>query len=268
MNAGEWIQYFEKHATRHNGEIYDWSAPLPDPDRPELRALAGSLAIFQLGESGGGSRLRRYAEALCAADPAFAGYSHGVELFIREEHAHAALLELMVLRLGGILLEKQWSNTVFRFVRSALGPEFNVQVLLSAELLARGYYALLARHAPDAIIRACCQRITRDEVGHIAFHVDFFRARLAVWPRWRTSLWRTQFRLLFLGAREVVWWDHGLALRRCGISREMFRDKTGRACQAFLGALLASRARAKTVTLPTSAPHSPSAAAPASTPCH
>ena len=90
-------------------------------------------------------------------------------------------------------MEKQWSNSVFRFVRNTLGLEFNVQVLLSAELIARGYYGLLARQAPDAVIRAACLRITRDEVGHIAFHVDFFGDRLAAWPTWRALLWRTQF---------------------------------------------------------------------------
>lgn len=237
MNAYEWIQYYEKHRQRHAMEIYDWAAPPPDVVSPGIKALAGSLAIFQLGESGGGTRLRRYADALTAADPAFAGYSRAVELFIKEENAHAELLKWMVQRLGGTLLRKQWSNSVFRFVRSAMGLEFNVQILLSAELIARGYYGLLARHAPDAVIREACLRITRDEVGHIAFHVDFFRQRLAAWPPWRAILWRTQFRVLFQCADWVVWWDHGRALRGCGISRRMFREKTGRARQAFLGSL-------------------------------
>ena len=237
MNAYEWIQYYEKHRQRHAVETYDWSAAPPDAARPDIKALAGSLAIFQLGESGGGTRLRRYADALTAADLTFAGYSRAVELFIKEENAHAELLKQMVRRLGGTLLRKQWSNSVFRFVRNAMGLEFNVQILLSAELIARGYYGLLARHAPDAVIREACLRITRDEVGHIAFHVDFFRQRLAAWPTWRAILWRMQFRLLFQCADLVVWWDHGPALRGCGISRRLFREKTGRACQAFLGSL-------------------------------
>ncbi|MES2468654.1 MAG: ferritin-like domain-containing protein [Verrucomicrobiota bacterium] len=238
MNACEWIQYYEKHRQRHAAEVYDWGAsPLPDREHSSIQALAGSLAIFQLGESGGGTRLRRYAEVLSAADPAFAGYSRAVELFIREENAHAEILKEMVRRLGGTLLAKQWSNSVFRFIRSALGLEFNVQILLSAELIARGYYGLLARQAPDPVIRDSCLRITRDEVAHIAFHVDFFRDRLAVWPAWRAALWRTQFLCLFQCARLVVWWDHGRALRGCGISRQLFQEKTGRACLSFLGSL-------------------------------
>jgi hypothetical protein len=243
MNASRWIQYFENHRHHHDAETYDWAAPGPDPTRPEIRALAASVAIFQLGESGGGSRLRRYADSLTAEDPAFAGYGRAVALFVDEENGHAALLRQMVLRLGGTLLEKQWSNSIFRFIRNVLGLEFNVQVLLSAELIARGYYGLLARHAPDPVIRACCCRITRDEVGHIAFHVDFFRDRLGAWPAWRSLLWRAQFQFLFALAGWVVWLDHGKALHACGITRELFTEKTARACQSFLGGL-ASRSRA------------------------
>ncbi len=234
MNASDWIRYFMDHRQRHDAECYAWDTPLPDPSREEIRRLAGSLAIFQLGESGGGTRLRRYAEALTVSHPEFAGYGRAVELFIAEENGHAELLRNMVLRLGGTLLEKQWSNSVFRFVRNVLGLEFNVQVLLSAELIARGYYGLLSRQAPDEVIRSACRRITRDEVGHIAFHVWFFRGRLAAWPGWRARLWRLQFRVLFAAAGAVVWWDHGLALRGCGVSRAVFRKKTGRACKAFL----------------------------------
>jgi hypothetical protein len=147
----------------------------------------------------------------------------------------------MVHRLGGTLLVKQWSNSVFRSIRSALGLEFNVQVLLSAELIARAYYSLLSRQAPDPVIQAACLRITRDEVGHIAFHVDFFRDRLAAWPAWRALLWRIQFQALFRLAEAVVWWDHGPALRACGISRSIFHQKALRASTAFLGAVATTR---------------------------
>ena len=61
--------------------------------------------------------------------------------------------------------------------------------------------------------------------------------RLSVWLAWRTALWRAQFKFLFHGAGLVVWWDHGRALRGCGISRQMFEEKTGRAGRSFLGSL-------------------------------
>jgi len=241
MNAHRWIRYFENHRHHHAAESYAWDTPPPDPARSNIQALAASLAIFQLGESGGGSRLLRYARRLAGQDPGFSGYERAVGLFVSEEHAHAALLKQMVHRLGGTLLVKQWSNSVFRSIRSALGLEFNVQVLLSAELIARAYYSLLSRQAPDPVIQAACLRITRDEVGHIAFHVDFFRDRLAAWPAWRALLWRIQFQALFRLAEAVVWWDHGPALRACGISRSIFHQKALSASTAFLGAVATTR---------------------------
>ncbi|MES2706873.1 MAG: ferritin-like domain-containing protein [Verrucomicrobiota bacterium] len=237
MNPQRWIQYFETHHHRQADETYDWQSPPPDAALPGIRALAASLAIFQLGETGGGSRLRAYARRH-ASD-----YEQAVELFIGEEHGHAELLRKMVLRLGGRLLEKQWSNSIFRRIRNWIGLGFNIQVLLIAELIARGYYGLLARHAPDAVIRAVCLRITRDEAGHIAFHTDFFNSRQKTGPAWLAAAWRLQFRALFRVARLVVWWDHGHALRQCGVTRSMFWEKTGRARTAFLGGISGLRSK-------------------------
>jgi len=235
MNAYRWIQYFTTRSTRPSGSTLDWTLPAPDAAREDIILLARSLAIFQLGESGGGSRLLAYARRFASRDGRYAGYEKAVQLFVFEEQAHAELLKKIVMRLGGTLLRKQWTNTVFRSVRSLVNLEFNIQVLLSAELIARAYYGLLSRHAPDPVIRGACLDITRDEAGHIAFHTDFFRDRLGAWPAWRARLWRWQFRLLFAATRRVVWMDHGKALRACGITKEMFLSKSRRACQAFLG---------------------------------
>lgn len=235
MNAYRWIQYFTTRAQKPPGVWLDWTLPAPDAERREIILLARSLAIFQLGESGGGSRLLAYARRFAVRDARYAGYERAVQLFVNEEHRHAALLEKMVLRLGGSLLRQQWTNTLFRSVRSIVNLEFNIQVLLSAELIARAYYGLLSRCAPDPLIRSACLDITRDEAGHIAFHTDFFRDRLSTWPGWRARLWRGQFRFLFAVARRVVWMDHGKALDACGITRGMFLSKSRRARQAFLG---------------------------------
>ena len=63
MNAHRWIQYFENHRPPpRRRSTMTGTRPAPDIWRPDITALAASLAIFQLGESGGGTRLRRYAE--------------------------------------------------------------------------------------------------------------------------------------------------------------------------------------------------------------
>jgi hypothetical protein len=59
MNTQAWITHFERN-TRLNDtlELPTESCTLPDATRVPL---AASIATFQLGESGTGSRLRRYA---------------------------------------------------------------------------------------------------------------------------------------------------------------------------------------------------------------
>src|SRR5918912_155283 len=73
-----------------------WSAPLPwdrgpDVTPDELAAIARSLQAWQLGETSDGRHLRaaaaRFAERV--GDP---DYLRAVELFIREEQRHGAML--------------------------------------------------------------------------------------------------------------------------------------------------------------------------------
>lgn len=69
--------------------------------------LADSPAIFQLGESGEGSTLRRFAQRV-ADDPRLEGYHEALSKFLEEENRHASILKGLVERLDGSLLEQQW----------------------------------------------------------------------------------------------------------------------------------------------------------------
>ena len=72
-----------------------------------------------------------------------------MDLFVAEEQYHAEILAKAVTYFGGELKKKYWMNSVFRKVRALLGLEFNLQILLTAELIAEAYYGLLAKHVPD-----------------------------------------------------------------------------------------------------------------------
>lgn len=231
----DWLRHFENH--RAGWSAPDWEHLPPcrlDPERRRL--LAESLAIFQIGETGGGTRLRRFVtESAGLGDRSReAVYARAVDLFIAEENDHARLLAGMVGYLGGELKRKHWANSVFRSVRTWLGLEFNLQVLLTAELIADAYYGLLARAVPDAVVSEVCGRIVRDEAGHIGFHRTYFslrhRGRLPV----GTALWGLQFQMLYLMAEALVWREHGACLRAFGIGRAAFQSRGRAACRRFL----------------------------------
>jgi hypothetical protein len=205
MNTSLWTEYFRSNLRSFT------EPPMPSGGcaMPAWRRIpiTRSLAIFQLGESGGGTRLMRYVRRVISGEH-LRGYEEAVALFVAEEQYHAALLGRLLDYLGGVRLQKQWSNSVFRWLRNQFGMEFNIQILLIAELIAEAYYGLLHRRSCDPAVRACCHKILRDEMRHIAFHAEFFRERLAGQPLWWRTLWRAQFRACHAAVCLVVAVDH------------------------------------------------------------
>jgi hypothetical protein len=215
MNTHLWIQYFRANQNRFvEPALPPEGCALPSSVLVPLRE---SLAIFQLGESGGGTRLMKYVRHVVSADR-LAGYEEAVGLFIAEEQHHARLLEKTVAYLGGTCLEKQWSNSIFRWLRNHFGIEFNIQILLIAELIAEVYYGVMYRKCGDTALRNVCHKILSDEMRHIAFHTEFLRERLDAMPAWRRWLWRSQFRTFQRATAVAVAWDHRRCFRALGLS--------------------------------------------------
>jgi len=231
MNAKSWVDWFEQN--RANYVEPDWTSACRLTETRRQR-LIESLAIFQLGESGGGTRLRRFVLRETAAEPIAGDYSRAVDLFIAEENRHAELLGKCLDYLGGERRHKQWSNSLFRGVRSLVNLEFNIQVLLTAELIAEAYYGFLHRMAGDPVLESVCGKILRDEVKHIGFHAAFYRHRQARWLPVHSLAWALQFQAIFRVVQEVVWKDHGPCLRELGVSRAAFFQRSNACCRGFL----------------------------------
>jgi hypothetical protein len=149
-------------------------------------------------------------------------------LFIKEEQRHAALLERFLRREQTDVIEREWTNGVFRHLRNGMGLELMLSILLAAELMARVYYAALSRATEDPVLRTICRHILRDERWHVQFQCDRLRlmrtgrrggARLAV--RWAE-------RIGFRAVCCAVWLDHAPAFRAAGIGFRAFWRKTGR----------------------------------------
>lgn len=222
MNTQTWINHFEVN-TRLNDTMQFTDDPCTLPENVRL-PIAASLATFQLGESGSGTRLRRYAREVAPLEN-FRGYQRAIDLFIVEEQSHSQLLARIVQRLGGTLLEKQWTNSVFRRLRFLVNLEFAIQVLLTAELIAEVYYGTLCLRCPDPAVHQLTQKILRDEMKHLAFQREFLRERVATFSPLGRWFWRSQFQLIHAITTTVVAWDHRHALRALGVKPADFRQR-------------------------------------------
>ncbi len=230
MNSLSWLRYFE--ANRQNFIAPDWEAPFA-LTIAQRACLARSLSHFQLGESGGGSHL------FAKAGQEDEIYRAALRLFVAEEAEHARLLEGLVIRFGGRLIKRHWTHLLFRAARRALGLNFEIQVLLIAELVGTAYYRTLARRARDPILDQVCARILTDEARHVAFHLDRLREIHAALLPAERSAWSLQFQLLFTAALLVAWIDHRDALGAICTRRAEFYSEARKECIAFLDSLAA-----------------------------
>lgn len=230
MNTQGWIEHFERN-TKLNDELVLPQAPCVLPEETRM-PLARSLATFQLGESGGGTRLRRYTRSIAPLEN-LKGYQRAVDLFVMEEQSHAALLARTVTHLRGELMKKQWTNSIFRWMRDLVNLEFNIQVLLTAELIAEVYFGLLALRCPDPVVQTVARKLLRDEMGHLAFQRDFLFERLKSLTPAMQKVWRLQFQAIHLASAAVVAWDHRECLRGLGVTQADFRARAARCWQSF-----------------------------------
>lgn len=208
MQAGQgwrhWRDYFQERAGRPLPAMdlatdYSW---LPD-------SLADSLAIFQLGESGGGTVVEQArASQLPGADD---DYANAMAYFVAEEHRHANILAMCVRMLGGELRRSNWTAKLFVFGRRLLGLRLKVLVLLAAEVVGICYYRAIASALPISPMKTWLLQIVDDERAHLEFHCAFLRGQL------RTRLHRVAFvaawRAIMLAAAGVVMIDHWRTIR-------------------------------------------------------
>ena len=192
--------------------------PLPavlddNSQHPWSAALAKSLAIFQLGESGGGTVIQQAAKSpLHGIDPA---YCKSVEWFVDEEHRHADILACCVKSLGGELIQHNWTAKLFVFGRRLIGLRLKILVLLAAEVVGICYYKLLAMRLPAGQLRDLLDELAKDEEAHLKFHSDFLRLYCQAYIP--CLLFRLTWRLVTYSAAVMVTIDHLRALRQMKI---------------------------------------------------
>jgi hypothetical protein len=208
-----WVGEFEAQVERRRetGDP-DWSRAADlDP------AVVASVQRFQVGESGDGRNLIGKAEAAGDAD-----YAAAVRLFVAEEQNHARLLAALLAAAKAPTIAGHWSDSVFVWLRRALGLRLELMVLLIAEVIALRYYRALRDGTADRLTTEVAGRILADEERHVPFHCRRLRAAFAGTPRPVRWVVTAGWRMLLLGTAVTVAWDHGPALRRLGVARWEF----------------------------------------------
>jgi hypothetical protein len=225
-----WLNHFEHHA-RHPRCVPDGVSDLLKPG--ERRLIAGSIATFQLGEQSEGRTLLRAARRFARARrlPALVRI---VELFIREEQRHAALLRAFMKEHDIALKRTDWTDRVFRLVRRLAGLELYLHVLISAELIGIVYYRALEAATDCQRLRVLCRVLVSDELAHVGFESRLLLALQAGRAAPMRALTRLVHRVFFACTAGVVWWTHRSVLRQGGYGTRRFLRACLSQCAFYL----------------------------------
>ena len=227
MGAGDleiWLNHFEQHA-RHPRCVPRGLSDVLRSDEREL--IASSIATFQLGEQSEGRTLLRAAERF-AREKQVPHLLRIIELLIREEQRHAALLRAFMQGHQVPLKRTDWTDRIFRRIRRLAGLQLYVSVLICAELIGNVYYRALESVTDCERLRVLCRNIVSDELAHVGFESQLlFTLRAGRAARWRV-LTRHAHRIFFEITAAVVWSTHRSVLRSAGHSGQSFL----RSCRA------------------------------------
>jgi hypothetical protein len=209
-----------------------------DATPAELAAIARSLQEFQAGERSEGRHLihlaRDYATRSGDAD-----YLLAIRLFIAEEQRHARDLGRFLTLNGIPLLETTFTDTVFRRLRNLVPSlEVSIGVLITAEIIAKVYYAVLREATQSAVLRRLCDQILRDELFHVEFQAQQLARLRAGRSRAAAAVTRAAQRLLYAGTVLVVWLLHRPAIRRGGLTALQWWTSCWREFDAASGELV------------------------------
>jgi len=222
--SAAWVEHFTRSLLRP--DTVSGTTPV-ELSPAEVDAIAGSVQEFQLGESSEGRHLITAAYRYAAVSGDYA-YVSALRLFIAEENRHAQELGRFLDLAGLPRVSASWPDTVFRILRRRAGLELSIVVLVTAEIIAKVYYAALRDATGSPVLRRLCEQILRDERHHVHFQsqrVALLRARRS---RLSIRMCVALHRFLLAGTCVVVWRKHGRAMRAGGFGFRRFWSATWR----------------------------------------
>lgn len=218
-SSTEWLLYFQNNKNdRVDFKFAHNAIPLA------IRApLIRSLQRFQIGETGEGKHLRKYASTTGDQD-----YMQCIDLFIKEEQYHATVLAQMIQCMDGELLNWHWSDIAFIGLRRMLGLKTELFILLIAEIIGKCFYKACANGMENARIRDAFSLIVLDEIGHLEFHCEFMNIQMKALPGFVRQFTYFMWCILFFTACLVFIADHIESLNALKVAPRDFLNDCAR----------------------------------------
>jgi hypothetical protein len=213
-----WLKHFEHHGQSLRCLPSGLASGLTSEER---RRIASSIATFQRGDQSEGHELLRAANDFAQAQ-SIPALTRIVELLIREEQGHAALL-LGYMRDNDIAPKRtHWTDRWFRRLRRLAGLELYLQALISAELVGIVYYRALERSTNCPRLTLLCRVLVSDGLAHVGFESQLLLALRAGRTSPLRALMRVAHQGFFVGTAALVWLTHGAVLRHSGYRARTF----------------------------------------------
>ena len=211
----EWRKYYEEKA-RSLLEI-PWHVG-HELTHEERESIVSSVQDFQAGESSEGRHLFLYSKNYAEQTGDYE-YVEAIRLFIAEEQRHARDLAHFLQNNGIPLVKTTLTDGVFRRLRQLLGNlEISISVLITAEIIAKVYYAALRDATNSQVLQTLCKQILQDEVRHVEFQAERL-GNLRAKRNWLLlTMTNTLQRFLFWGTCLVVWLFHRKVFLKSGYS--------------------------------------------------
>jgi hypothetical protein len=221
----DWVEHFYQNSPE---PAFPWNHPARLSEA-ERRAVIWSIQQFQLGEGASGNRMLERAQRFSRATGDL-GLIAALKLFLREEQRHSKILARFLQKEDAHCLQKHWVDSLFRWIRGLAGLELCLKVLVTAELLARPYYAALHDATGSPLLRSICERIFEEEGAHLRFQAFV----LSRFHKQHGQLMQRLMRALhvaFLAATAaIVWMEHRAVFKS---ARRTFRQFWGETWQEF-----------------------------------
>jgi hypothetical protein len=217
----DWVDYFYQNSPE---PVFPWSDSVRLSGAERLAVLP-SIQQFQLGEAASGARMLERAQRFSRATGDL-GLIAALKLFLREEQRHSKILARFLQIESAQCLPKHWVDSVFRSIRGLANLELCLKVLVTAELVARPYYAALRDATGSPLLRTISERIFEEEGAHLRFQAFVLSRFQSRHSRLAQTLIKACHRGLLASTAMLVWIEHHAVFMSAGRSFRRFWEET------------------------------------------